>query len=84
MMLKGLDEVNEFVKHARTTKSVEIVNITDIMSMDKSGDGKVDLNEYIVYMLHITGQIDPHLLDGLAHQFKALDATGNGFLELDE
>ena len=54
-MLRVLDEINDTVRWLRTTTTVEVVDIRNILRMDDSGEGKVDVNEYIMYMLESTG-----------------------------
>ena len=78
----ALDEVNELVRFLRTTVTVEISDIKDILLMDESGDGEVDICEYVLYMLKTTGQVDAAIVDGLESQFRALDTTNDGALSL--
>ena len=44
VLLESLHEINEVVLAARTTIKVEVVNILEIMDMDNSGEGKIDIN----------------------------------------
>jgi hypothetical protein len=84
IMLRALDEVNEFIKHVRTVKTVEICEITDMLNMDQSGDHRVDLGEYIVYMLRASGHIDDILVARLESQFQRLDVTNDGVIGVED
>jgi hypothetical protein len=84
MMLFALDEVNEMVRVWRTVTTVEVVDIRAIMEIDSSGDGEIDMNEYVRHMLQSTGQVDTHIIKGFENQFHALDSTMDGTLALDD
>jgi hypothetical protein len=84
IMLRALDEVNQFVRHVRTVKTVEIVDMADLLNMDESGDGRVDMGEYIVHMLKASGHIDEMLLARLQAQFQRLDTSNDGVIGLDD
>jgi hypothetical protein len=45
LMLQALDEVNEIVRLLRTSTVVEVVDIREIMKIDTSGEGQIDMNE---------------------------------------
>jgi hypothetical protein len=84
VMLKAIDELNAAVRFLRTTTNVEIVDIKEILLMDESGDGEVDMCEYVMFMLKSTGQVDLGVLEGLENQFAALDTSGDGNLGMDD
>ena len=84
LMLKSLDEVNAAIRAAGTTRKVETVDIKELLTMDESGDAQVDMLEYVMYMLKSTGQVDSAIISGLENQFKALDASGDGTLGMDD
>jgi hypothetical protein len=50
------------------------------MAMDSSGEGKIDINEYTMFMLKSTNQVDTDIIAALEHQFHALDVTNDGHL----
>jgi hypothetical protein len=84
MMMFALDEVNEIVRNMRTVTTVEVVDIRAIMEIDSSGNGEIDMNEYVRHMLQSTGQVDTHIIKGFENQFHALDSTNDGTLALDD
>ena len=45
-MMVALDEMNSIVRALRTSITVELADIKDILLMDQSGDGEIDLSEY--------------------------------------
>ena len=46
LMMVALDEMNSIVRALRTSITVELADIKDILLMDQSGDGEIDLSEY--------------------------------------
>jgi hypothetical protein len=83
-MLKAMEEVNVIVRVARTVTTIEITDIRDIMEIDTSGEGQIDMNEYTRYMLCSTGQLEIEILLGFEKQFHALDASGDGTVSLED
>ena len=45
-MVVALDEMNAIVRALRTTVTVELADISEILAVDKSGDGEVDFAEF--------------------------------------
>ena len=80
MMFEALHEVNGIVRFIRTTTKVEMTEILEIMVMDQSGEGKIDVNEYTMFMLKSTGQVDMDIISAIELQFHALDVTNDGHL----
>jgi Ca2+-binding EF-hand superfamily protein len=83
-MMEVANEVSEFVRWARTEVTIETVPIASIMEMDDSGEGTIDVNEYVMYMLESTGQVDQGILRAFEHQFSALDRTRDGHITLED
>jgi hypothetical protein len=83
-LMQVLNEVTAFVRWVRTTTVTETVHISRILDMDCSGEGSVDMNEYVMYMLESTGQVDLGILRAFEHQFYALDKTQDGHICMDD
>ena len=83
-MLKAMEEVNVIVRVARTVTTIEITDIREIMEIDTSGEGQIDMNEYTRYMLCSTGQLEIEILLGFEKQFHALDTSGDGTVSLED
>ena len=72
------------VKVMRTTTTSEIVDIKQLMLMDHSGEGHIDVREYMMYMLKASGQVDFEIMKRLEKQFDVLDASGDGTISMED
>jgi hypothetical protein len=52
--------------------------------MDDSGNNEIDLNEYVMFMIRNSGELDPDTIRAYESQFHALDASGDGTLGMDD
>lgn len=72
---------------AQTKFLHQSLTLCDIRNMDSDEDGRVDLSEFMSFMLIALQKVDRRTIDELKTIFHALDSNGNGFLEegdLDE
>jgi hypothetical protein len=60
------------------------VTLCDLKNMDANGDGMVDREEFIIFLLVALQKVDQELIDELKAIFAALDRNGNGKLEKDD
>ena len=51
-----------------------------LQAMDNNHDGKVDREEYVLFMLMEMGLVSKHEVDNLFEQFNRLDLTKSGYL----
>jgi len=47
-------------------------------------DGKVSEAEFLVFMLRSFGEVDDDILIHIRAQFKEMDVTGDGMLDIDD
>jgi hypothetical protein len=63
------------------------LTLCDIRNMDSDDDGRVDMSDFLCFMLIALQKVDRRTIDELKTIFRSLDTNGNGFLEeadLDE
>jgi len=71
--------------HAMESKVInQKISLKVLQEMDENHDGKVDLLEYMEFMLVSLEKVDDELLNRIKLQFKSLDVDGSGFLDSDD
>jgi hypothetical protein len=63
------------------------LTLCDIRNMDSDDDGRVNMSDFLCFMLIALQKVDRRTIDELKTIFRSLDTNGNGFLEeadLDE
>ena len=55
-----------------------------LMAMDSNKDGKVEREEYVVFMLMEMGLVNKNEIEELWGQFNRLDVTKSGYLDRDD
>eukprot|EP00815_Leptocylindrus_aporus_P012221 CAMPEP_0116054024 /NCGR_PEP_ID=MMETSP0322-20121206/2546_1 /TAXON_ID=163516 /ORGANISM="Leptocylindrus danicus var. apora, Strain B651" /LENGTH=149 /DNA_ID=CAMNT_0003537319 /DNA_START=827 /DNA_END=1276 /DNA_ORIENTATION=+ len=71
--------------HAMESKVInQKISLKLLQEMDENHDGKVDLLEYMEFMLVSLEKVDYELLNRIKLQFKSLDIDGSGFLDADD
>jgi hypothetical protein len=73
--------VRRKMKDAERTFLRQGITRCDLQRMDTNHDGKVDMEEFLSFMLVALQKVDKESIDGLKLIFKSLDANGNGMLE---
>ena len=81
LVLGGMGKVVELRLLSKTKK---LSSIKELLEMDASGDGEVNLQEFQLAMLKNMGKITISDLGMLEHQFKILDKSGDGLLSADD
>ena len=75
-----LGAMSKIVEIRMLAKSKKCTSIKEILQMDASGDGEVNLQEFQLFMLKNMGKISTADLSMLRHQFEILDKSGDGTL----
>jgi hypothetical protein len=60
------------------------LTLCDIRNMDSNEDGKVDREDFLIFMLVALQKVDRATIDELRAVFESLDSNGNGLLEEDD
>lgn len=60
------------------------LSVEDLLEMDESKDGKVDLIEYIEYMLVSSGKVEKKFITNIKAHFDKLDKDGSGALDKED
>jgi len=60
------------------------LSVQDLLEMDESKDGKVDLIEYIEYMLVSSGKVEKKFTIKIKAHFDKLDKDGSGALDKED
>ena len=60
------------------------LTIEHLRAMDTDGDGGVDREEYVFFMLKEMGLVSQNDLDELLRQFEGLDVTNSGVIDKDD
>jgi len=60
------------------------LTLDDLEAMDTDADGKVDLFEFLTFMLGSMQKVDKELMFDLKALFAKLDASGDGYLETED
>ena len=60
------------------------LSVQDLLEMDESKDGKVDLIEYIEYMLVSSGKVEKKFIIKIKAHFDKLDKDGSGALDKED
>jgi potassium channel subfamily K len=71
-------------KKAYKTRYEAKLTLEHLAALDADGDGRVDREEYVFFMLKEMGLVNQEELDELFRQFDALDLSRSGYLDHED
>ena len=87
VMANVFGQITSFYMDKRT-KEVEAeffhrkLTLKDLEEMDFGGDGNVNSEEFLIFMLVTLGKVDSASIDQIQALFRKLDADGGGYLDM--
>jgi len=76
-----MDRQQHKVEHEFLNRAI---TLSDIKNLDMNDDGKVDLSEFLRYMLVALQKVQKEDLEEIVAAFHRLDADGSGYLSVDD